>query len=79
MRYFAQVRDLVRSREEHIELSSPAYVDDLVSKAVKVHPAMAEMKQIIRVIVNGRMTEDNIELHDGDTVALLSPVAGGCG
>ncbi len=76
--YFAQARDLAGSKEEQLELSKPAYVNDLVSKSIETHPRLAGIRQMLRVIVNGIITFDkSIELHDGDTVALMPPIAGG--
>jgi molybdopterin synthase catalytic subunit len=76
--YFAQARDLSGSKEEELAVPKPAYVDDLITKAVEIHPRLAGIRQILRVIVNGTLVYDkNVELHDGDTVALMPPIAGG--
>jgi len=76
--YFAQARDLSGSKEEELAIAKPAYVDGLVSKAVEIHPRLVGIRQILRVIVNGIIAyEGNVELHDGDTVALMPPIAGG--
>jgi molybdopterin converting factor small subunit len=74
---FAQARDLASSKEEPLEVSKPAYVNDLVSKAIETHPRLGGIRQMLRVIVNGIIEYDkNVELHDGDTVALMPPIVG---
>ena len=79
--YFAQARDLSGSREEQLEVTRPARVSDLVSKAIEIHPRLGEIRKILRVILNGTMMttydKEEIGLHDGDTVALMPPIAGG--
>ncbi len=75
--YFAQARESAGTKEDEFELPSPASVDQLFSEVMNVHPELAKIKEIIRVLVNGRTVLGNEELRDGDRVALLPPVAGG--
>jgi MoaD family protein len=77
LRYFAQAREITGLKEEQVELSGKVRVQNVVSKALEIHPRLGEMQQIMRFIVNGRMTDENIAVKDGDVVVLLPPIAGG--
>jgi MoaD family protein len=75
--YFAQARESAGTKEEEFVLTQPAYVDHLYSLLMKAHPELVRIKDIIRIMVNGRTVLGNVELKDEDRVALLPPVAGG--
>jgi molybdopterin synthase sulfur carrier subunit len=77
VRYFAQARELAGLREESIELPSTFHVQEAVSRIMETHPRLREMQQITRVVINGRMTDENVVLNDGDVVVLVPPIAGG--
>lgn len=77
VRYFAQAREFAGTKEEHLELTGMTRVQEVISKIGEAHPRLREMQQIMRVVVNGRMTDDNILLKDGDQIALVPPMAGG--
>ena len=75
--YFAQAREFAGTKEDEFVLNSPAYVRHLFSKLVNAHPKLQEIREIIRPLVNGRAVSENVELRDGDRVAILPPVTGG--
>jgi MoaD family protein len=75
--YFAQTREFAGTKEDEFVLSSPADVERLFSRVVKAHPRLKEIWEDIRTLVNGRAVLENVELKDGDRVALVPPVAGG--
>lgn len=77
VRYFAQARELAGAKEEQLEISGSSDVRTAVSKIIEIHPRLIEMERLLRVIVNGRMINENILLKNGDVVALLPPIAGG--
>lgn len=77
VRYFAQARDLAGQKEEHLELPGLLRVHEAVSKIMETHPRLRELQQASRIVVNGRMTDENIELKDGDVIVLVPPTAGG--
>ena len=41
------------------------------------HPKLSELKETIKLLVNGQWATENAELKDGDRVTLLPPVGGG--
>jgi len=77
VRYFAQARELAGTKEEELDFSGRVRVQDVVSKVIDAHPRLREMDQVTRIIVNGRMTLENMELNDGDVVVFMPPIAGG--
>lgn len=77
VRYFAQARDLAGLREEHFELPGLLHVQEAVSRIIETHPRLSEVQRATRIVINGRMTDENLVLKDGDVIALVPPTAGG--
>lgn len=75
--YFARARECAGTAEEKLELTRPASLEQLLSTVMAIHPSLAEIKQILRLLVNGISVSEEAELNDGDRVALLPPVGGG--
>jgi len=75
--YFASARECAGAAEEKLELTRPASLEQLFSRVMAIHPGLAEIKQILRPLVNGTWVSEEAELKDGDRVALLPPVGGG--
>lgn len=78
MVYFAQAREAAGRGSEDVVLPEVRpTVQGALSRAFATHPRLAAMQKSIRVAVNEAITSDDVVLRDGDTVALLPPVAGG--
>jgi len=76
--YFAAVRDLLGAERETVVLPDPARtVADLARALVEQHPALADYLNSVRFAVNESFAELHEPVADGDTVALIPPVAGG--
>ena len=75
--YLGFIRDMTGTKEETFELPKPAHVDDLLTKAVEAHPRVEKSKSVIRVTINGTLTRENLELHEGDALSLMAPIVGG--
>lgn len=75
--YLGQAREVAGTKEEQVELAAPARVENAVSQAVAAHPRLSELKETIKLLVNGQWAAGNSELKDGDRVTLLPPVGGG--
>ncbi len=76
--YFAAVRELVGHDEESLEL--PAGVVTIADLAVHlplVHPVLSGRLAAVRFARNEEFARGADALADGDTVALIPPVAGG--
>lgn len=75
--YFARARECAGTAEEKLELTRPASLEQLFARVLAVHPDLAEIKQKLRLLVNGIWVPEKTELNDGDRIALLPPVGGG--
>ncbi len=77
VRYFAAAREAVKASEERLELPAGARVRDATAALAARHPPLARILPQLRVAVAQEFAQPDDELHDGDEVALIPPVAGG--
>jgi len=76
--YFAGVRDAIGRGEESIELPADvATVGDFARFVAREHAAIADRMGTIRVARNEAFADPADPIADGDTLALIPPVAGG--
>lgn len=77
--YFAAVRDLVAKDEEQLELpSSVRSIAALADHLAAIHPPLEGRLGYVRFARNEEFAASADALADGDTIALIPPVAGGC-
>ena len=72
---FAQTREITGVSELSMELPGGARVTDLSAALFVLHPALQPVP--LRYAVNQSFAPLETVLHEGDTVALIPPVAGG--
>jgi MoaE-MoaD fusion protein len=77
VRFFASLRERLRSSEVLRELPSGATVADLVTALHGDFPAFAGSGRV-SIAVNAEYVDAHHVLADGDEVALIPPVSGGC-
>jgi len=86
IRYLGAFTDVVRSKEDTIELGSPlvgSLIDHLLERNdekfhnLLIDPATGALRGGTTLLVNGHRRDAEHRLFDGDEVALLTPVAGG--
>ncbi|HLV68031.1 MAG TPA: molybdopterin converting factor subunit 1 [Polyangiaceae bacterium] len=76
--YFAKIRDLVGKPEEEIALPDTARtLADVLEHLERRHPPLAGALEKIRVARNETFATLTDPVADGDTIALIPPVAGG--
>lgn len=76
--YFAAVRDLVGKDEERIELpSSVSTIETLAAHLCKLHESLDGRLGHVRFARNEAFATNDEAVTDGDTIALIPPVAGG--
>lgn len=76
--YFGGLRPLLDGvRKEELRIEAPCDVSALVDRLCGLHPALGGVRPQVRVAVNEEFADPGKELHDGDRVALVPPVAGG--
>jgi molybdopterin converting factor subunit 1 len=75
--YFASFRDAAGKGEEARELPDGARVADLWRQIAREVPRISAYAAMPPAAVNHEYVTGETELHDGDEVAFLPPVAGG--
>jgi molybdopterin converting factor subunit 1 len=74
--YFAAVRDLVGVSEERLEFGGGTISDFAAFIAEKHEPLKGRLASV-RFARNESFATNDERLEDGDTIALIPPVAGG--
>ncbi|MBY0275233.1 molybdopterin converting factor subunit 1 [Candidatus Binatia bacterium] len=77
VRFFASLRERLRTSEASRELSPGATVDDLLRTLRAEFPDLASSGRV-SIAVNAEYVDARHPLSDGDEVALIPPVSGGC-
>ena len=76
--YFAAVRDLVGQDEEVLEVPpSVTTIAALALHLASVHPPLEGRLGYVRFARNEEFAANDDALAEGDTIALIPPVAGG--
>jgi molybdopterin converting factor subunit 1 len=76
--YFAALRELLARSQEQLELASETLtVAELSNELVARHPALGGRLSSVRFALNESFVHLDATVRDGDTVALIPPVAGG--
>lgn len=74
---FAQLRDHIADTETIVSLPSGATGRALLQRLKIRHPRITSLLDVSRLAVNREYVSDDVELHDGDEVAVIPPVSGG--
>ncbi len=77
VRFFASLRERLRTSEASRELPHGATVDDLLRTLHADFPDLAGSGRV-SIAVNAEYVDRRHALADGDEVALIPPVSGGC-
>ncbi len=76
--FFASAREAAGTGQVFVELQDPALISSLLRKLMEDYPDLDIQGKQISVAVNKvYVTNEDIQLRDGDEVALLPPIAGG--
>ena len=76
--YFAAVRDLVGKDEEILEVpASVTTIGALATHLAQVHGPLEGRLGYVRFARNEEFAQNDDPLAEGDTIALIPPVAGG--
>jgi molybdopterin converting factor subunit 1 len=76
--YFAALRELLALSQERLTFDDESLgVAALAGKLVARHPALDGRLASVRFAVNESFVQLDATVRDGDTVALIPPVAGG--
>jgi molybdopterin converting factor subunit 1 len=78
VRLFARLHDLTGTGEVIRELPAPATAHAVWKALVAEWPALREYEKTMSVAVNAEYARMTTDVHDGDEIAFLPPVSGGC-
>lgn len=76
--FFASLRELARTSSCDVTVDDGATVADLWRTLCTSNPALEPMGASLSFAVNQEYTDRDHHLADGDEVALIPPVSGGC-
>jgi molybdopterin synthase sulfur carrier subunit len=72
---FAQLREIFGKSQIEMKVPEGELVSGLLLKLQSEYQDLFKLQ--IRVAVNTEYVENNYQLHDGDEVAIITPVSGG--
>ena len=70
---FGQIRDI--TGHSSMKIGGVKNTNEVGQKLIELYPALRPLKYSLAV--NKRIVQENTDLNDGDTVALLPPYSGG--
>lgn len=76
MKFFASYREAVGKNDEEFEVKPGSTIKDLINAVVVKYPNLELDKETI-FILNQNIARDDVEVKDGDTLAIFPPVGGG--
>lgn len=77
--FFGLTHDLTGLQEDHVELAEGRNLDHLRRLCEGRFPRLREFGGSLLLAVNQQVAESASPLQDGDEVAFMPPVSGGCG
>lgn len=77
VRLFAILRQQAGWRERQIDLPAAATIEDAWQALIKIAPALAASREVVRFARNRQYSAADARLEDGDELVLIPPVAGG--
>jgi molybdopterin converting factor subunit 1 len=76
--YFAALRELLGTNEEKLaDIAGPLSVQRFAGLLGQRHPELVPHLGSVRFAVNEVFVNADVEIVDGDTIALIPPVSGG--
>jgi molybdopterin converting factor small subunit len=77
VQFYAQLRDLVGTRELIVDLAEGATVHDLLAEIYAQQPALRPQDKSILVGAGVEFVDRNYELKPDEEIAIMPPVQGG--
>lgn len=78
VKFFAVVEETVGCRETWVLLEEPATVADLQRQLEDLFPSLRNISHSLAFAVNQEYAHPETVLAEGDEVALIPPISGGC-
>ncbi len=76
--FFGQLRDIVGKATDEAEVESGAQLETVFRHYASKHPRLAAMASSVAMARNQRFAPPSETVEDGDEVAIMPPVSGGC-
>ena len=77
VQFYAQLRDLIGTRELEVELAEGATVRDLLEKIYTQQPVLRAHDKSILIGAGVEFVDRNYKLKSGDEISIMPPVQGG--
>jgi MoaD family protein len=77
VKFYAQLRDLVGTRDAELELPEGATVRELLEKIYAQSPALRAHDKSILIGAGLEFVDRNYKLNSGEEIAIMPPVQGG--
>lgn len=77
--FFGQLKDFVGRSKDELELAPGSSVGTVFDHYASEYPKLREMAASIAIARNHEFAARNVELAEGDEIALMPPVSGGSG
>ena len=77
VQFYAQLRDLIGTRELEVELAEGATVRDLLENIYARQPALRPHDNSILIGAGVEFVDRNYKLKSGDEISIMPPVQGG--
>ncbi|HYL07048.1 MAG TPA: molybdopterin converting factor subunit 1 [Candidatus Udaeobacter sp.] len=78
VRFFARLREQAGTESESVEVKSGSSVSEVYEALRRRHPSLEPDLKAVRPAVNQQFSEWDAIVSDGDEVAFIPPVSGGC-
>lgn len=75
--FFSVLREKTETHEVEVTLDSQSTGADLLDRLEEQFPPVSDHRPSLRLAVNQTYSPTEAPLHDGDEVALITPVSGG--
>jgi len=77
VQFYAQLRDLVGTREQDLDLPEGATVRDLLDEIYARQPSLGAHDKSILIGVGVEFVDRNYRLKPGEEISIMPPVQGG--
>jgi molybdopterin converting factor subunit 1 len=78
VKFFAILRDRAKTSETMLDLPPHSNIAAAMEKLAEQFPVIANDLNRVAIAVNRNYAKADALLHDGDELALIPPVSGGC-
>jgi molybdopterin converting factor subunit 1 len=78
VRFFARLRELAGVETEALQVASGSTLGDVYNSLRIKHPTLESDRNAVRGAINQEFSDWATRVSDGDELAFIPPVSGGC-